>query len=114
MCYSEQPAKLAMPMLILLPLLLLSYGVGNVHCSTVHDSSIDLQALLDFKHGITSDPNGALNNWTTRSHFCHWNGVNCQMHLGATTARQGAPTDKPKFVRPNQLISWQPYFPSLP
>jgi len=76
---SEQPAKLAMPMLILLPLLLLCYGVGNVRCSTVHDSSIDLQALLDFRQGITGDPNGALSNWTMRSHFCHWNGVECTL-----------------------------------
>ena len=51
----KQPAKLAMPMLILLPLLLLCYGVGNVHCSKVRESSTDLLALLDFKHkqGIT-------------------------------------------------------------
>ena len=73
----KQPAKLSMH--IVLPLLLLCYGVGNVHCSKVHDSSIDLQAPLDFKHGITIDPNGALNNWTMRSHFCHWNGVECSL-----------------------------------
>lgn len=48
----EQPVKLAM--FIQLVLLLLFYGVGNVvHCSTVHEFSIDLQSLLDFKKGIT-------------------------------------------------------------
>jgi len=68
-----------MLMLILLPLLLLCYGVGNVRCSTVHDSSIDLQALLDSRQGITGNPNGALRNWTMRSHFYHWNGVECTL-----------------------------------
>jgi Leucine-rich repeat (LRR) protein len=66
-----------MPMLILLPLLLLCYGVGSIHCSTVHENNIDLQALLDFKQGVHSDPYGALSNWTMSSHFCHWNGVTC-------------------------------------
>jgi len=36
----KQPAKLGMH--IVLPLLLLCYGVGNVHCSKVHESTIDL------------------------------------------------------------------------
>jgi Leucine-rich repeat (LRR) protein len=77
MCHSKQPAKLTIPILTLLPLLLLlCYGVGSVH-----ENRIDLQALLDFKQGITSDPNEALSNWTMSSHFCHWNGVTC------TTAR---------------------------
>jgi len=70
-----------MPMLILLPLLLLCYGVGNV-CSTVHDNSRDLQALLDFKQGITSDPYGAMSNWTMDSHFCRWNGITCTWTRG--------------------------------
>ncbi|KAI4980542.1 hypothetical protein ZWY2020_021027 [Hordeum vulgare] len=61
-------------MLLLLALLLLSNGVGNVDCSTIHENSADLHALLDFKQGITNDPQGALNNWnTTTTHFCHWN-----------------------------------------
>jgi len=66
-----------MPMLILLPLLLLCYGVGNIHCSTVHDNSGDLKALLDFRQGIPSDPYGAMSNWTMDSHFCRWNGITC-------------------------------------
>jgi len=53
-------------------LLLLCYGVESVH-----ENSIDLQALLDFKQGVHSDPYGALSNWTLSSHFCHWNGVTC-------------------------------------
>ncbi|KAM0822267.1 hypothetical protein ACQ4PT_071605 [Festuca glaucescens] len=71
----KQPAKL--DMLLLLALLLLCNGVGYVHGRTIHENSVDLHALLDFKKGITSDPQGALNNWTTNTHFCRWNGVNC-------------------------------------
>ncbi|KAF7090000.1 hypothetical protein CFC21_092835 [Triticum aestivum] len=71
----KQPAKLTM--LLLLALLLFCYGVGNVHCSTIHENRVDLQALLDFQQGIASDPQGALSNWNTTTHFCHWNGVNC-------------------------------------
>jgi len=66
-------AKLAL--LIVLPFLLLCYGVGNAHCSTVHDNRNDRRSLLDFKQRI-SDPSGVL-NWTTSTHFCRWNGVVC-------------------------------------
>ncbi len=76
----EQPVKLAM--FIQLVLLLLFYRVGNVvHCSTVHEDSIDLQSLLDFKKGITEDSSRSLSSWNTSTHFCWWNGVMC------TTAR---------------------------
>ena len=63
----KQPAKLDMH--IVLPLLLLCYGVASIHCSAVHESSQDLRLLLDFKQGITSDPHGALSSWTMSSHF---------------------------------------------
>ncbi|KAF2945840.1 hypothetical protein DAI22_02g246800 [Oryza sativa Japonica Group] len=66
----------ASPLLLLLPLLL-CYGVGNVRCSPVHGSSIDLHSLLDFKQGITSDPNEALKSWNTSIHHCRWTGVMC-------------------------------------
>ncbi|KAG2641651.1 receptor-like protein 33 [Panicum virgatum] len=64
---------------ILLSFLLLCYGgIANFHCSRVHNESIqDLHSLLHFKQGVTSDPNGALSNWYTSSHFCQWNGVIC-------------------------------------
>jgi hypothetical protein len=76
MCHSMLLAKLAV--LTVLPFWLLCYGVGNVLCSTIHENREDLRSLLDFKQGITSDPNGVLmNNWTTSTHFCRWNGVNC-------------------------------------
>ncbi|WVZ74624.1 LOW QUALITY PROTEIN: hypothetical protein U9M48_022785 [Paspalum notatum var. saurae] len=74
----QPSAKLAM--LTVLALLLLCYGVGNVHCATVHENSEDFHSLLDFKKGITADPKGVLNNWTNNTHFCHWNGVNCTSH----------------------------------
>lgn len=66
-------------MYIQLVLLLLCYGVGNdvVHCSTVHEKSVDLQSLLDFKKGITEDPGGVLLSWNASTNFCRWNGVIC-------------------------------------
>ncbi|KAK1618127.1 hypothetical protein QYE76_023644 [Lolium multiflorum] len=70
----KQPAKLAM--LLLLAFLLLCDEVGNVHGKTIHENSVDLHALLDFKKGITNDP-PALSNWNTTIHFCLWNGVHC-------------------------------------
>jgi Leucine-rich repeat (LRR) protein len=75
---SKQPVKVDM-LHILLSLLVLCYGVTNSHCSAVNESSQDLLSLLDFKQGITSDPRGALRNWTMSSHFCHWNGVTCTL-----------------------------------
>uniref|UniRef100_A0A0E0E8Y0 Receptor kinase-like protein Xa21 n=1 Tax=Oryza meridionalis TaxID=40149 RepID=A0A0E0E8Y0_9ORYZ len=74
--YSKQPVKLVMFIQLGLFLLLLC-GVGNVHCSTVHENRIDLQSLLDFKKGITEDPNKALLSWNISTHFCRWNGVTC-------------------------------------
>ncbi|XP_062219597.1 LRR receptor-like serine/threonine-protein kinase EFR isoform X4 [Phragmites australis] len=73
MCLSKQLAQLAM--LILLALLLLCYGAGNVYC--VHDNNTDLHSLLDFKQGVTSDPNGALSSWNTDTHYCRWKYVTC-------------------------------------
>ncbi|KAM3242246.1 hypothetical protein ACQJBY_054742 [Aegilops geniculata] len=70
----KQPAKLAM--LLLLALLLLCNGVGNVHCARIHENSVDLHALLDFKQGI-NNPQEALSSWNITTHFCHWHGVNC-------------------------------------
>lgn len=77
MWHPKQPAKLAM--FIVLPLLLLCYGVDIVHCSTVHENSKDFHSLLDFKKGVNDDPNGALSNWSNNTHFCHWNGVYCTL-----------------------------------
>jgi len=72
---TKQPAKLGTH--IVLSLLLLCYGVANIRCSAVHESSQDLRSLLDFKQGITSDPYGALSSWTMTFHFCRWNGITC-------------------------------------
>jgi hypothetical protein len=70
----KQPAKLAV--ILLLAVLLVCNGVGNVHGKTIHENIVDLHALLDFKQGIT-DPQEALSNWSTATHFCRWNGVKC-------------------------------------
>jgi Leucine-rich repeat (LRR) protein len=58
---------------------LFCYGVEKVHCSTVHENNQDFHSLLDFKKGITNDPNGAMSNWTNNTHFCRWNGVKCTL-----------------------------------
>uniref|UniRef100_A0ACD5YMJ1 Uncharacterized protein n=1 Tax=Avena sativa TaxID=4498 RepID=A0ACD5YMJ1_AVESA len=71
----KQPAKLAM--LLLLALLLLCNRIGDVHGKAIHENSVDLHALLDFKKGISKDSQGALSNWNTTIHFCRWNGVTC-------------------------------------
>lgn len=70
--------QLKITMVVLLALLLLTYEFGNARCLPNHDDySVDLQALLGFKQGITSDQNGALSNWNTSTQFCRWNSVNC-------------------------------------
>ncbi|TVU26917.1 hypothetical protein EJB05_29490, partial [Eragrostis curvula] len=67
-------------MLILLTLLLLSYGVGNIRCSTVPENSADMLSLLDFMKSVT-DPLQVLSNWTTDTPYCQWTGVKCsRMH----------------------------------
>ncbi|CAN6252328.1 unnamed protein product [Urochloa humidicola] len=73
MCFYKQMAKFTM--IVLLALLLLCYGVGNIHC--VHENSTDLDALLDFKQSVSSDPNGALTSWITSTHYCRWKYVTC-------------------------------------
>ncbi|AQK53601.1 LRR receptor-like serine/threonine-protein kinase EFR [Zea mays] len=73
---SKPPSKLAMLMVLLF---LLCYGVEKVHCSTVHENNQDFHSLLDFKKGITHDPNGAMNDWINNTHFCRWKGVKCTL-----------------------------------
>lgn len=63
-------------MLVPIALLLLCHGVGNVHCTTVHENRGDLSSLLDFKQGII-DPNEALKTWNASTHYCRWTGVIC-------------------------------------
>ena len=77
-CQMRSPKQLAkLAMLLLLALMLLCDRVGNVHCSTFHENSANLHALLDFKQGITDDPQGALSSWSNNTHFCRWRGVHC-------------------------------------
>ncbi|GLJ38934.1 hypothetical protein SUGI_0793680 [Cryptomeria japonica] len=42
----------------------------------------DVEALLAFKHGITSDPMRSFSNWnsTNSENVCLWNGVWCRKH----------------------------------
>ncbi|XP_058724879.1 probable LRR receptor-like serine/threonine-protein kinase At3g47570 [Vicia villosa] len=45
----------------------------------------DHQALLQFKHSITTDPNGVLDSWNSSTHFCNWHGITCNaMHQRVT------------------------------
>ncbi|TVU29238.1 hypothetical protein EJB05_20796, partial [Eragrostis curvula] len=62
---------------VLLALLLMCYGVGNINCFTAPEDSIDMLSLLDFKQAITNDPSGALSSWNTSIHHCKWRGVRC-------------------------------------
>ncbi|KAL5212795.1 hypothetical protein ABZP36_023642 [Zizania latifolia] len=62
---------------LLLAWLLLCYGVNNAYCLTVHENSGDLHSLLEFKQGITSDPNEVFSSWNTSTHYCRWRGVIC-------------------------------------
>jgi hypothetical protein len=104
----KQPAELAM--LLLLSLLLLCNGVGKVHGKTIHENSVDLHALLDFKQGITGDPQGG-----SLEQLEHHNPLLsvewCQLHHGKTVARRAANPFQPGLSRPNQLLSWKPNFP---
>lgn len=72
----NQPPKLSM--LMLLALLLLSYGVGDIRCSTVPQNSSDILSLLEFKKGITNDPGGVISiRWNDSTPYCQWEGIRC-------------------------------------
>ncbi|VAI63314.1 unnamed protein product [Triticum turgidum subsp. durum] len=67
------------PIFMLLSLLLISYGVGSICCSsmTVHGNITDMISLLDFKWDITNDSRQALRSWHVSVPFCSWEGVHC-------------------------------------
>uniref|UniRef100_A0ACD5WNF4 Uncharacterized protein n=1 Tax=Avena sativa TaxID=4498 RepID=A0ACD5WNF4_AVESA len=44
-------------------------------------SEIDIQALLSFKSGISSDPHGVLGSWKASTGLCRWPGVACGTSL---------------------------------
>ncbi|CAL5051480.1 unnamed protein product [Urochloa decumbens] len=54
-------------------LLFLSHGLSPTLSAGVSD---DHSALLSFKSGVSSDPNGALASWDS-SNMCNWTGVAC-------------------------------------
>ena len=87
----------------------LYYGLGKVHCSTVHENSEDFHSLLDFKNGITNDPNEALSNWTSNIHFCRWNGVNCT--LTPAISHHAAQPSQPELSWPNLILPWKSDLP---
>uniref|UniRef100_A0A8I6X0P3 Leucine-rich repeat-containing N-terminal plant-type domain-containing protein n=1 Tax=Hordeum vulgare subsp. vulgare TaxID=112509 RepID=A0A8I6X0P3_HORVV len=72
----EETHYLSMVVLLAV-LLLLSYGAGHIHCSTVrHGNRTEVHSLLEFK-AATNDPTGALRSWNRRVHYCNWTGVTC-------------------------------------
>ncbi|KAM3297309.1 hypothetical protein ACQJBY_039265 [Aegilops geniculata] len=76
-----------MVVLLLLTLLLISYGIGNTRCSAVPDNSTDMLSLLDFKRAIASDPRQVLSSWNTSIPHCQWEGVSCSLaHTGRVMA----------------------------
>ncbi|KAM0895575.1 hypothetical protein ACQ4PT_023755 [Festuca glaucescens] len=65
-------------LLIVLALLLLSYGAASAF-SVLIGNDTDMLSLLDFKRAISNDPKGALSSWNTSIHFCNWQGVKCSL-----------------------------------
>lgn len=52
---------------------------------SVKGLNADGNALLDFKNGITSDPNKTLQSWNTADATpCNWTGILCTTILGLT------------------------------
>ncbi|XP_003575561.2 putative receptor-like protein kinase At3g47110 isoform X2 [Brachypodium distachyon] len=84
---ANQPVRLTMVMLLSLSSLLISYGVGEICCSTVPGyNSTDLLSLLDFKRAIISDPRQALSSWHAGIPHCQWEGVTSSLtHPGRVT-----------------------------
>uniref|UniRef100_A0ACD5UCE9 Uncharacterized protein n=1 Tax=Avena sativa TaxID=4498 RepID=A0ACD5UCE9_AVESA len=65
--------------LIVLAVLLLSYGAGSIVCAALLGNDTDMMSLIDFKRAITDDPKGAFSSWNTNIHFCNWQGVKCSL-----------------------------------
>ncbi|KAL6278623.1 hypothetical protein ACE6H2_022224 [Prunus campanulata] len=45
------------------------------------EESTDCHALLKFKQGLRSDPEGHLKTWNEANPFCNWTGITCHPHL---------------------------------
>ncbi|KAG0525174.1 hypothetical protein BDA96_06G033000 [Sorghum bicolor] len=56
---------------------LLCNPIAFLAADSTNNSEIELQALLNFKQGITNDPSGALSTWNISGSFCTWSGVVC-------------------------------------
>lgn len=50
--------------------------------ATNFGNQTDRNALLEFKNGITDDPNGVLNSWNDSQNHCLWQGVKCSARHG--------------------------------
>jgi hypothetical protein len=67
-------------------LVLMAFSVVHTVTCTVtpgHEIQTDRLSLLEFKKGISLDPQQALASWNDSTHFCSWEGVMCR----ATSSR---------------------------
>ncbi|KAM3220675.1 receptor kinase-like protein Xa21 [Capsicum annuum] len=72
----------------ILILLLLTFQDSMVATST---NETDIEALLSFKHLITSNTSFLSENWTTNTSFCSWFGVTCSPHNNQTVIALNLP-----------------------
>jgi hypothetical protein len=59
-------------------LVLIAWSVKAVTCSTKYGNETDRLSLLEFKKGISLDPQNTLVSWNNSTHFCNWEGVVCR------------------------------------
>ncbi|KAK9100130.1 hypothetical protein Scep_023560 [Stephania cephalantha] len=73
----------------LLHLLLIMFPISLPlpdHQSKRHGISTDQESLMEFKKGISVDPQNSLDNWNETVHVCEWNGVSCSPDRERVTA----------------------------
>ncbi|CAN1270596.1 Probable LRR receptor-like serine/threonine-protein kinase At3g47570 [Linum perenne] len=64
------------PLKLLLLLLTISLS-SPFHQANASENITDRLSLLEFKQGITNDPDGVLNSWNDSFHLCVWPGITC-------------------------------------
>uniref|UniRef100_A0A0E0F317 Receptor kinase-like protein Xa21 n=1 Tax=Oryza meridionalis TaxID=40149 RepID=A0A0E0F317_9ORYZ len=63
----------------LLLLVLIAWSSEAVICNSLNESEIDRRSLLEFKKGISMDPQKALMSWNDSTLLCNWEGVLCRV-----------------------------------
>ncbi|KAK9098140.1 hypothetical protein Syun_025185 [Stephania yunnanensis] len=67
-------------------LLMFPISLPLPHQSKRHGISTDQESLMEFKKGISVDPQNSLDNWNETVHVCEWNGVSCSPDRERVTA----------------------------